>query len=194
MIENVASKIAQHLCETNVIEKENEELYAYGFFMLLSRLLFFSIATAFGLVFGVVIESILFFVFFFFIREFAGGIHASTELKCTLCTTLSFFLCIAGIRYLSQYFTDYFFYCLLFIFVLLILIFAPLDSPEKPLDDKEKKRFKRIASITTMAVALISGVLYCLNLERFAVSGIFALALSNVLLISGKIKYAFTNR
>lgn len=61
----------------------------------------------FGLILHIAIESIVFFILFCLIRSYAGGVHASSELKCTVYTTSTLLICILGIKLSMQYNSDY---------------------------------------------------------------------------------------
>lgn len=106
MVSKLSAKIADYLCVTSVIAEEDKDLYSYGLFVILSRLLFLTIAAIFGLFLHIAVESIVFFVFFCFIRSYAGGIHASSELRCTFFTTISLVMSISCIKLLALHDID----------------------------------------------------------------------------------------
>ena len=90
MISKLSKKIVNQL---NILDDE-QELYEYGFFILLSQILYFIIAIIIGTICGTVFESIIFYIAFQFIRRYAGGYHASTETRCEIFSTLSILACI----------------------------------------------------------------------------------------------------
>ena len=79
MINKISQYFTKKLLVNGAISKEEQELYIYGFFMLLSQLMYFILAFIFGLIFNCIIESIIFYIGFQFIRRYAGGYHAATE-------------------------------------------------------------------------------------------------------------------
>ena len=79
MIGKLSSKISDLLIRKSVIDSEDQELYVYGFFILLSQILYFIIAVIFGIIFNVLLQSVVFYIAFQFIRKYALGYHASTE-------------------------------------------------------------------------------------------------------------------
>ena len=97
MIVKLSSKITELLINRDVISSENKELYDYGFFILLSQILYFIIALIFGIIFNVLLQSVVFYIAFQFIRKYAGGYHASTEGRCEIMSTLSILACIVMI-------------------------------------------------------------------------------------------------
>ena len=88
MISKLSNRITQKLLKRNVIPEEDQELYAYGLFMIISYTAFFMIAIVFGVILNITFSSIIFFISFCLIRNYAGGIHANSEIKCSIITTL----------------------------------------------------------------------------------------------------------
>ena len=91
------------LLVNGTITEDEQELYIYGFFMLLSQLMYLILACIFGLILGCVLESLIFYITFQFIRRYAGGYHASTETICEILSTLSILVCIVVIRLSKAY-------------------------------------------------------------------------------------------
>ena len=69
-------RIARKLAVSGIIDPDETDLYAYGFFLLLSRGIYLLVTSIFGAVFGILWENVLFYVSFSLLREYAGGIHA----------------------------------------------------------------------------------------------------------------------
>ena len=98
MIGKLSKLLTIKLISNGKINKNDEELYIYGFFMLLSQAMFFVITCIFGLIIKILLESIIFYVGFQLIRKYAGGYHATTETLCEILTTLSLFFSILIIK------------------------------------------------------------------------------------------------
>lgn len=92
MITSLGKKIARRLAASGTISPEEIDLYGYGFFLLLSSTLYLIVVAIFGSVFGVLWESIVFYLLFSILRGYAGGIHAKTERGCMLSTILALLL------------------------------------------------------------------------------------------------------
>ena len=103
MINKLSTFFTEKLLSNGTISDEDKELYIYGLFMLLSQLMFFIIACIFGFVLNCIIESIIFYIAFQFIRKYAGGYHAATETRCEILSTLSILACIVVIRLSKTY-------------------------------------------------------------------------------------------
>jgi len=195
MIGWLSAKIASHLSETAAIAKEDEELYSYGFFVMLSKLLFLLIATVFGLTLHVTAESIVFFVLFCLIRAYAGGVHAPTETSCTMLTTTAIFLCVLGIRVAREYNLSVTAAGIMLLLSLICVIaLSPLDSEEKPLSRDEKRRYRFISWGIAAGITAVAVVFYLLEMDTFSFACVVSLMLESVLLIAGKIKAAVMKR
>lgn len=187
MISTLSKKITNTLIHKNSISKDDRELYEYGFFMLLSNLYFTVITCLFGLIFGVFFESIVFFVSFMLIRKYAGGFHAKTEAQCQIFSTVSIFLSILIIRYVNLEKMSVLFLVLTAIASVLIFAFAPLDTPEKPLDTKEKNYFKKISYIILTILDILFVVAYLLKWNGIFIAVSVAILFESILITLGKI-------
>ena len=189
MINSLSQLLAKHLCNTSVITESDMELYAYGFFVLLSRILFLIVSVIFGIIFNIIIESILFYILFCFIRSYAGGIHAPTELLCTIFTTILLFLSVLGIKLMLNYGDQKIAYAVYFVSFIIIIILSPLDTKEKPLNNNEKKQFKVKTCCILFFILSISIVAVVFSKINIFYTSMMSLVLESILLISGKIKY-----
>ncbi len=188
MISALSRRIVNSLCNKAVIEETDKELYAYGFFVLLSKLFFFIIAIIFGLIFNAVYESTVFFLMFSLIRSYAGGIHAPKEWLCTLFTSVSLFFGIALIKSMSVYHAKYFAFAIIAVSVFFTAIFSPLDTPEKPLSKNEKKFFKIKSFIILFFMVFVSLSAFFFSKTRTFYAVTASLLLECILIAAGKIK------
>mgnify|MGYP003464135392 CR=1 FL=1 len=188
MLSKLASKTAEKFMKNDNTLYDKIEIYQYGFFILYSNLAFLILASIFGAMFNVLLQSIIFFFMFFSIRQFAGGYHAATETRCDILSTLSIVASI-GIIKLSKIYD--FKTILLFITVVsMVLIFflCPLDTPEKPLSEKEFKYFRKISWIILLVISSIIIVSYFFKFDILFTPCCVSLILESILLVAGKIK------
>lgn len=193
MINSLSQRISKHLYKNSMITEDDIELYTYGFFVLLSIVLFFIISTMFGIIFNVVAESIVFYILFCFIRSYAGGIHAPTEILCTIFTTVSLFLSVLGIRLMINYSVQKIAFVIFLISLVFIVTFSPLDSVEKPLTGNEKKCFRIKTYVVLTVILLISITAVFFSKVNIFYASLMSIVLESILLVSGKIKYLIEN-
>lgn len=188
MIVKLSSKITELLINRDVISSENKELYDYGFFILLSQMLYFIIALIFGIIFNVLLQSVVFYIAFQFIRKYAGGYHASTEGRCEIMSTLSILACIVMIWLSRSYDFPLLLFCISLVAVLVIALLCPLDTPEKPLSNKELKYFRKISWLILFIIAALIVVSYIFEWSYIFSPCCMSLILESILIIAGKIK------
>lgn len=186
----MAAKIAEHITQKlimeSIIEEGERELYCYGFFLLTTRLFFFLVTIATGLITCALLESILFYMVFMLLRTYAGGAHAKTETACTILTTLALAVSVFGIKAMELANNDLISRLMLTVGSLCIFIFSPLDTKDKPLTNQEKSYYRTICYILIslcIAISTIAQILQ-INIVNYSVAcGIF---LEGILLSIGK--------
>lgn len=188
MINKLSTYLTEKLLSNGTISVEDKELYIYGLFMLISHLMFFIIACIFGLILGCVFESIIFYIAFQFIRRYAGGYHASTETKCEIFSTLSILACIVVIKLSKIYDFQTVLLIISAVSAVCIFVFCPLDTPEKPLSDKEFKYFRKGSWLILLVIIAAIIVSYVFKFQMVLVPCCLSLILESILLVAGKIK------
>lgn len=176
------------MVDNSIINNADRELYLYGFFILFSQILYFIFTIIFSFILGVILEGVIFYATFQFVRWSAGGIHASSELKCEVATTLSLFLCLGIVKLCDQYNLKSVIIILTIVATVLIFLLCPLDSPEKPLSMKEKKYFRKKSWIILLVILTIIALSLLFKINTLIYSCCMSLILESILLFLGKIK------
>ena len=188
MIGDISFKIVKKLIDKSLINDTDEELYAYGLFVLLSQILYFILTITTGFLFNIVLEGMIFYIAFQFIRRYAGGIHASSELKCEIATTTSIFLCLLCTKLCEINNIQMPILIPTMIAAISIFILCPLDTPEKPLTKEEYKYFRKISWVILLFIMLAICIGWYFKLEFLMYPCCMSLILESILLVSGKIK------
>lgn len=194
MINNLSTYIVDKLVSKGTVTEDERELYVYGLFMIFSHLMYLVLAIFFGLIFKCFIESVIFYIAFQFLRRYAGGYHAKTETRCEIFSALSILCCIVLIKCSKMYDINIVLLSTSLVFAVLIFIFCPLDTPEKPLSDKEYKYFRKISWIilSLIIVAIIVSFIFKFNII-FAPCCV-SVILEGVLIGTGQIKKAYIKK
>lgn len=188
MINKLSCLVVNKLLNEGNISYEEKDLYVYGLFMFISSTLYFILSSIFGLIFGCLFESIIFYFAFQLIRKYAGGYHASTEIRCEILSTLSILLCVLIIRILKEHNFNLVLLCITGFSIVVIVALCPLDTPEKPLSVNEFKYFRKISWIILLVLVVIVIISYCFHLNIILIPCCISLLLESILLIAGKIK------
>lgn len=188
MINNLSVRLTKILLDKGSITEDERDLYNYGFFMLLSQLMYFILACIFGLLFQCFLDSIIFYIAFQFIRRYAGGYHAATETRCEILSSLSILGSIGIVKLSLIYDFQTALFCLAIVAAISIAVFCPLDTPEKPLSGKEFKYFRKISWIILFVITVTFVISYCFRFNVLFAPCCMSLILESVLIIAGKIK------
>ena len=188
MINKLSKYLTEKLLSNGDIEKDEQDLYVYGLFMLISQLMLFVLSCIFSLIFGCLFEGIIFYIAFQLIRKYAGGYHASTESACEILSTLSVMLCIIVIKLSMKYSFQLPLLIIAFFSAVTIFVLCPLDTAEKPLSDKEYRYFRKISWLILFVLLTLTILSYFFKWRIVFAPVCLSLVLESILLIAGKIK------
>lgn len=188
MIGHISEILAKKWVSKKIISEDDFELYRYGLFVVLSSLELLIFTLLLGILLKIIMPSLVFFAVFFTIRRFAGGLHAKTELHCQIITLLLLFSSIAVIKYfLSNPNIDYKYFLILYIVsAILLSLCSPADTPQKPLDFRERIKFKKIIGCLSLAFLLINFILMQFKIDFMYVPIVCAFVLETLLVILGR--------
>ncbi len=186
MIEELAERASIYFSNKNIIDRNKQEIYKYGFELLISTIFNVVGILIISGILRVVLGAVLFIIAFVPLRLSAGGYHAKHHWSCILGFNI-IFLCFALLlKYLNTDFMRY--YSLVSIMVCSIFIwsFAPVEAANKPLKQEQREKQKKhsvIISSVNLAIVLTFFALPNLpsNLLAYYISG--ALSASGLLVI-----------
>ena len=184
MLTKIAVLLTRRLQQNGVVSKESEEIYIYGFELLVSCVFITTIILALGLIFNVFLETLCFLMAFILLRSFTGGYHAKKYWQCTV-VTLGVY---AFVMVLSKnVIPNIVFYAALFVIgVIVICGMAPIENSNKPLSDLEKKRYKIVSIILFVLLFLLSLLEYD-NASSISASFIYTLLVDLFMILIGAI-------
>lgn len=186
MFHNISEKITDTLVKNGSIPAENKELYSYGFRQLFLILVNISTIFLIGLVFGEFWKTVLFSIGYLPIRSFAGGYHANTPTTCYFFSILMMLAFIIIIKVVSIS-TLPLIIMLLFSIITIILL-SPTQDKNKPLDDLEKKVYKR-KTLVLLSIETVFVIIFILiNLLNTAFCLVLSLVSLSIILIIGRLK------
>lgn len=146
MLSLLSKRISLFLCGNHVIEKEEIEIYQYGFEIILSSLIGFILSIAVGCCLGMFFYALLYYGIFVILRLFTGGFHANTYLSCNL-VFLLVSLSTLGISKIMMYTNIYSIVAhiiIIFISAAVVIKFAPIENENKPLNFEKRIRNQKI--------------------------------------------------
>jgi accessory gene regulator B len=178
MIDKICRTITQKLVKNNIIKFEDHDIYMYGLQLFIASVFkgigIFTIA--YGL--GWIKEATVFIIAFGILRINAGGYHCSTYFRCFIVTILTMTISIILAIFITPYNT-FITIPILAISILLVLQYAPVDTPNKPLSNKEYAIYRKRSIVTVSLESLIILTVYMLKKELSIYCNIATIAILN---------------
>ena len=167
MIAKFAKKINEILIQKEIVQKEDAELYQYGIengIVVAGNLLASGI---FGIVTGRPGLVLVFLLFYASLRSYSGGSHCKSRIGCFLISMAVLFILVYA--------------------VVIIIVLAPVESINKPLDEEERRYYARVTHCITALQVCVLIILFCLDLQDYFYAGYVSIVLVAVFMVMGKI-------
>ena len=171
IVKKLSNNCLDFIKDNTSISEENLEKIHYGIQVILltisKDILLFTTAYLLGILKYTIIAVIVFGI----LRTFASGVHANSTLQCII-YGYTFFLCNVYLS-LNLSLNTILKSIIFAISLILIILYAPADTEERPLVSKKSRRILKIKSIIVVIVFYISTLLiktdvYC-NLITFSI-------------------------
>lgn len=182
MISRLAKSSACFFVDNNIIKAEDEEVYSYGMELLLSTVFNFIVAITIALLTRSFLPCLINLTAFLTLRVNAGGYHADTHMGCTMTLAFVLLIFIFTVKYLPENAMMIYSLIMLMISDIIIIMLAPVEHPNKPLNADKRKRLKNRSVIWAGIWTVFCIVFLVLNVKIcfYAVSGVFTIAVAMV--------------
>lgn len=158
MILYLSNKLTTFLLQKKIINSEFKELYCFGFQTMISNIIGTLLALLVVLVTKKYIETLCYFVIFITFRKFCGGYHADTHLMCNTIFFITTLCTVLAISFIQDIPVAVEFLCYVFCLDVL-LIFAPLQNKNKPIELKDRRKFKLYSLAFMNILFIICGII-----------------------------------
>lgn len=186
MFAKIAERITEELEDNQIIKSEDRELYVYGFNQGITILLNLITTLCIGLLFGCVVELLVFMAAYIPLRSFAGGYHAKTPLRCYLSSIVMLIIVSVAIQYVTL--EIWIHYVIVAVSAIVIAVLAPVEDRNKPLDEIEMKVYKQRTIFIVIIEIAVFVILDFLKLELVYDSISYGLIFTGIVLLLGKHK------
>ncbi len=151
----LAERIADWLIVNGTITEEDKEIYAYAIYSLILLSVPITLVSVYEAIWGNIRGCVILMITFLLIRRFCGGYHMDNPFLCMAFSGLTIILVVrlGTVNYTGRGLN----YCLIIAF-LILMINDPVDTPNRRLDQEEKKRCKRMV-IRACCISLLSIIL-----------------------------------
>lgn len=132
-------------------------MYTYGLQQVCMNLVNTIVLMIMGIYMQMLFETVIFVISFKAFRKYAGGYHSKTRLGCFALTNAVVLVVLSVIKYLRVNISIYL--GLYLMSVLIIFMFAPVETENKKLDSIERVIYRKRAIIVLIVQSIIVGVL-----------------------------------
>jgi len=192
MFEVSSERITRWLLANGTISREDKDIYRYGIQQGMIALLNLGTTMIIGMVFGRLLESILFMAAYIPLRSYAGGYHAKTAVRCYFFSIVMMSAVLWVMRYVMYY--GLICGCLTAISGSVIWFLVPVEDRNKPLDDVEKVVYRKRARGMVLAESILLLFAILCNGERLGMCITLALCVLALMLLLGKWKNAYLRK
>ena len=182
MLTRIANRISVLLENYGIIETSNIEVYAYGLELFFMKTGLYLIVLCLSLITHSLIISLFFVIAYIALRQYTGGFHCSTALRCILVSLLMFNIMVVIYKINLHFIFD-----ILFLMsvcgLIVIIVHSPIESPNKPLTLMEARRYRRISIVLSISLFLVSAVCWAFHIVEVYYPISYALLADSILLL-----------
>lgn len=184
----LVEKILAFVMKSRSIDDEEKDLLAFGIEQGLFLLLNLVTMLVIGICCGMIWQIAVFTFSYLLLRSYVGGYHARTQVQCYIISqaivVLFLFLIVCsrnwGVLSIG---------ILWLLATGVIVLVSPVADKNKPLDDAEKRVYRRRALLLLAGWSVVTLVLRFLGLNEASNAVVLAIALCGIMALLGKIKF-----
>lgn len=159
MCHKLACLITDFLLCKKLIEDEESEIYKYGYDLLIYTAGQILLLCVLGALIKQKLSTIVYIIVFVSLRQYVGGYHASSRVRCTVMTVMSYMVVMGLVIIVDKWWQSPMIFASTSILSICIIVrYAPIENENKPLSriQIQKNRKKGvILSILYIIVALL---------------------------------------
>lgn len=189
MLNRCAVRCTEWLGKHCLITEEEEPIYVYGFELSISTLLSLTSILLLSLIIGHPGYALFFLLFFFTVRLFCGGYHASTYVRCFIITNSIFVSTVVLTEIVLKLGLTKFMPILFAISAIIVFIFSPVRNENHPCSEKtflKNKRISRCLSCSYLVLYMI--MFFLLKSERLLINSAWSFIWVSIMIVIEKIK------
>ena len=184
MLHSLSENIADFLLSKKCFDEESKCVYVYGTELILSSLIGILTVLILSIIFNCFVKGLLFYISFYTLRSYAGGLHCNTHLKCNLTFIAVFLICIFSDKFLQAFkYSSIVIISMIIVSAVIIAFLAPVENIHKPIDKIHRKKFKFVSlGIYTLHIALYFVLSFIFNIgEEMIIITDFLVAISMII-------------
>lgn len=186
MFLKIADNIVKWMLSNHIIEENKVVICKWGISHILDTI--FNIVTflIIGILLKMPFETIMFTIGYIPLRIYAGGYHAKTPFRCWCLSNIILTVSLVLVQNAKKF---YIAFCILsLIAVMVLIILMPVEDLHKPLDQNDRKKYKKCGIVILVIEMFISVAFALLHHNRISIVLSSVWVLLSVMLILGVIK------
>lgn len=183
MLVEQVEKLADLLMENDQSRNVDKDIIVYGLCTAIEHLACILTTIVLGCLFGLLLESLVFLIAFSSIRTYAGGYHCQNSIHCYFASSGVIAMVLVIVKLIPSNFVPLITTAVLLICVSVLLKCAPVETPSKPLDDAEKRYYRKKTLLHLGITCVICVFLIIVQLYQLAFAICLAILVSAILTI-----------
>lgn len=148
MLHSLSVKVAHFLYAKKAIDNKYFDVYVYGVELIISSAIGLFLVFIISLLLNELLFGFVFYLCFVSLRYYTGGLHCNSYLRCNATFVFSYLMCLLFDYFLEVYtYLQWLLIPLGVVSFVVILLFAPIENVNKPIEDRDRKKFKIISVI-----------------------------------------------
>lgn len=160
MIQLWSQKIADYLVSQDIIDKDELDIYVYGYETAFSGVIDFLIVCIIGCITQQILSTLVFFTMFVSVRLYVGGYHCKTYLQCKI-RFISIYVLVLILSNIKLPIVGI--SIILMAYLATVFGLAPIENKNKPLEVLDKKKYRKIGIALSILWSCAAIPLYFFN-------------------------------
>lgn len=183
MIRLLSSKLADFLCDNNIIPEDEKDIYVYGNELLISSFVGIFLICVAGVILGEFLNTLAFLLVFIINRQFSGGYHANTFFKCSMVFMLVYLVVLFISKMLLSSYSLFVWLIIAFAHLSIIIDLAPMSNKYKPISDSQRREAKKKIIIISIVFELVAAFVFFFDMQLSLVITLTLLSISMLMIL-----------
>lgn len=158
MMSRLSYMLKDFLLSRRKIEKEDKEIYHFGYILLLDELLDTILLLIFGILIQKFVLTVVFVLVFTTTRMFSGGYHANARWQCILINFVSCFISVEFSQQIIGLFDERLLLIVgIVICYIIFILYSPVENLDNPLDEDDIQTYKTKSLVLLSVYVVIIG-------------------------------------
>lgn len=140
-MQSMAVNITHKFIDVGIIGEDQKQVFEFGLSQAIFMCLNYLAVILIGIFANELYSLFVFSVSYLLLRPYAGGYHASSKMRCFVISIIMFSMVAFIPKYL--YFEFYVYLLMIVVSTGLMLVLSPIEDNHKPLDEIERRVYKK---------------------------------------------------